>query len=145
MNTTTIPALVIHRTINASPQRVYDAWTQPELAKEFLCPEGVTIGDVSMDVRVGGSYRIVMKRPEGEDYIAYGVYRDVQPGKRLSMTWTWEEDTKEEEHETLLTVEFAAQGSGTALTLTHEKLASEESRTNHQHGWETVLDKMEQL
>lgn len=145
MNTTTVPALVIHRMFSASPERVYEAWTQPELAKQFMCPEGVTIGDMSMDVRVGGTYRIVMKNPAHEDYVAYGTYREVQPARRLSMTWTWEEDTKEEEHETLLTVEFAPHGSGTELTLTHEQLASEQSRTNHQGGWNTMLDKMEQL
>ncbi|MDQ2871592.1 MAG: SRPBCC domain-containing protein, partial [Candidatus Eremiobacteraeota bacterium] len=60
-------------------------------------------------------------------------------------TWKWDEDAPEEEHETLLTLDFTPHGNGTELTLTHELLASEESRSNHEHGWSTVIDKMERL
>jgi uncharacterized protein YndB with AHSA1/START domain len=142
MQTPTVPALVIRREYSAPPERVYAAWTDPQLAKEFLCPEGITIGDIAMDVRIGGRYRIQMIRPEGEPFVAYGVYRDVQPARRLSMTWIWEEDNKDEERETLLTVEFNPHGSGTELILTHEYLASLESRAGHEHGWTTMLQKM---
>lgn len=145
MQSTTIPALVIRRVLNAPPQRVYQAWTQPELAKQFMCPEDVTIPEASFDVRVGGGYRIVMKKPDGEELVVRGTYRDVQPNKRLEMNWTWEEDRPEDEQDTLLVIEFAPHGSGTELTLTQSQFSKAESRTNHEGGWNSILDKMEKL
>lgn len=145
MQSTTIPALVIRRTLNASPQRVYEAWTQPELAKQFMCPEDVTIADCSFDVRVGGAYRIVMRKPDGEELVVRGVYRDVQPNRRLEMNWTWEEDRPEDEQDTQLVLEFAPHGTGTELTLTQTQFSKAESRTNHEGGWNSILDKMETL
>lgn len=142
MQSTTVPAVVIRRTYSASPQQVYAAWTDPKLAKQFMCPEDVTCDSAEFDVRVGGNYRIVMNLPSGEKYIAYGVYKDVQPSKRLSMTWIWEEEKKEDEHETLLTIDLAPNGTGTDLTLTHEKIASRKSADDHTHGWTSILDKL---
>lgn len=145
MQSTVVPALVIRRTYSASPERVYEAWTDPKLAQQFLCPAGMTAPEVQMDVRTGGKFRIVMMLPSGEPYVAYGVYRDVQPNKRLSMTWQWEEENPADEHESLLTIEFNAHGSGTELILTHEKLASVESRESHAHGWNSIVEKLDGL
>lgn len=145
MMQTTVPALVIRRTLAASPQRVYEAWTNPDLAKEFLCPAGVTIGEVTMDVRPGGAYKIEMLHDDKEPFVAYGTYREVVPASRLVMSWQWQEDNPADEHPTLLTVEFLPHGSGTELILTHEKLASLESRENHEHGWTTLLEKLDGL
>ena len=142
MPTTTVPAIVIRRTYSATPQEVYAAWTDPELMRQFMCPEDVTFDNAQLDVRVGGKYRIVMNLPDSEKYVAYGVYKDVQPAKRLSMTWTWEENDKAEEHETLLTIDLAPNGTGTDLTLTHEKLASQKSAEDHTHGWTSILEKL---
>jgi uncharacterized protein YndB with AHSA1/START domain len=143
MQSTVVPALVIRRTYAASPQRVYEAWTNPELAKQFLCPAGMTVGEVRMDVRVGGSYRIEMLLPDGDVHAAYGVYREVQPPSRLSMTWQWQEDNPAEEHETLLTLEFNAHDGGTEFVLTHERLRSLESRTSHEYGWTSMVQKLD--
>jgi uncharacterized protein YndB with AHSA1/START domain len=145
MQSPVIPAVVIRRVLSASPERVYQAWTTPELATEFLCPEDVSIADVAFDVRVGGAYHIAMRVSSGEIWTVRGVYREVRPYSRLSMTWKWDEDDPSAEQETLLTIEFTAHGSGTELTLTHEQFKSEESRNSHEHGWNSMLDKMEAL
>lgn len=145
MQSFTVPALVIRREFAAPPQRIYEAWTDPELARQFLCPQGMTTADVTMDVRPGGKFRIDMRTPDNESYVAYGTYRDVQPGRRLSMTWQWQEDNSAEEHETLLTVEFNPHRSGTELILTHEQLKSDESRQSHTHGWTSMLQKFHGL
>lgn len=141
----TVPALVIRRAYSVSPQRLYEAWTQPDLAREFICPQDLTIPEVALDVRVGGKYRIVMRRPDGEDYVAFGVYRVVEPGRKLVMTWSWEEDVPSHQHETLLTLEFLPHAKGSELVLTHERLASLESRDQHEHGWNSIVEKLEGL
>lgn len=144
MTVSTVPALVLRRVYDVPRERLYQAWTDPTLAKEFLCPEGVTISEVSMDVRVGGEYRIVMQHAD-EALPVSGVYREVRPPERLSMTWTWEEDEGVPTHETLLTLEFNVMGSGSELVLTHERLASVESRDRHTEGWNSILDKFAEL
>ena len=98
-----------------------------------------------MDVRVGGSYHIVMQKENGERLIVRGTYRDVQPGKRLQMTWKWDEDDAKDEYDTILTIEFAPADGGTELTLTHEGFPTEENRSNHEHGWTSILDKFTTL
>lgn len=145
MQATTVPALVIRRTFQAPPDRVYEAWTDPQLARRFLCPNDVTVCDAAFDVRAGGSYRIAMLTPDGEAFVAYGTYREVVPAQRLVMTWAWEEDDPAEVHESLLTLEFAPHDGGTELTLTHESLASLESRERHGEGWNEVLAKMDHV
>lgn len=142
MQTTTVPALVISRTLKAPPARVYEAWTDPQLARRFLCPNDITVGDATFDVRAGGRYRIAMINPDGETYVAHGTYREVVPERKLVMTWEWEEDDPRRVHQSLLTVEFAPHADGTELTLTHENLANLESRERHGEGWNAILEKM---
>lgn len=81
-----VPALILRRTYAAPRQRVFDAWTEPELAMKFLGPGDVTVPEVRMGVRTGGSFSIVMLMPDGERWNVSGTYRDVRPLERLSMT-----------------------------------------------------------
>ena len=139
---TLVPALVLSRTYDAPRERVYAAWTDPAILSKFLGPGDVKCTDIELDVRQGGAFSLVMVRPDGERLPARGTYREVQPPSRLSMTWTWEEDRPEDETETLLTLEFFDRGGKTELVLTHENLASAESRENHEEGWNAILDSL---
>ncbi len=145
MPSTTIPALVLRRVYRAAPQLVYEAWTKPELAKQFLCGGCSTIADIAMDVRVGGAYHIVMQKEDGERLTVRGTYRDVQPARRLQMTWKWDEDDPKDAYDTILTIEFAPAGGGTELTLTHEGFPKEENRSNHERGWTSILENLDRL
>jgi uncharacterized protein YndB with AHSA1/START domain len=121
---------------------VFDAWTTPQLAAKFLGPGDVTVPEVEMDVRQGGTYRIVMLMPDGERYIAGGTYREVLAPERLSMTWRWEEDNPADEYDSLLSLEFNEVAGGTELVLTHEQLQSVESRDKHADGWGKILEEL---
>jgi uncharacterized protein YndB with AHSA1/START domain len=138
----TVPAIVLRRTYNAPRQRVFDAWTKPELAAKFFGPGDITVPEIDMDARTGGSYRIVMLRPDGERYIATGTYRDVRAPERISMTWRWQEDDPADEHESLVTLEFTDVAGGTELVLTHEQLASVESGERHTDGWNRIMENL---
>lgn len=137
--------LVIRRKLAAPRARVYAAWTQPEQMKKWAGPGEVNASEVEADVRTGGAYRIAMLLPDGDHYIVRGLYREVRPPELLSYTWKWEEDSPEQEVETLVTVEFHDLGNETEVVLTHEQLASQESRDNHERGWNGALDKLEKL
>ncbi len=144
-HTPVAPALVLRRTYAAPRQRVFDTWTQPELAMKFLATGDVTVPEVRMDVRTGGSYNIVMRMPDGERWNVRGTYREVRPPERLVMTWRWEEEKPEDEHDTLLTLEFNDLDGGTELVLTHEQFASEDSRDRHQEGWAKIMEQLAAL
>ncbi len=140
-----LPRVVLRRKYNASRERVFAAWTQPDIAAKFLGPGDITIPEVQMDVRSGGSYRITMLKPDGERMVARGTYREVRPPERLSMTWRWEEDDPADEHESLLTLEFNELGSGTELVLTHDQFISAESRDRHEQGWSIIVDQLAEI
>jgi uncharacterized protein YndB with AHSA1/START domain len=71
--------------------------------------DGWTFAGASIDLRVGGRYRLGMTGPDGKTHVAVGVYRDVHRPVRLAFTWDWEEPTNRV-GETLVTVEFKDAG-----------------------------------
>ena len=100
----------------------------------------------SMDLRVGGKFRIQMKNPDGEYFTAVGEFREVKAPERLVYTWDWEKDGSgvefgEVEGKTsLITVEFLKRGKQTELVFTHSRFASVESRDSHARGWSAGLE-----
>ena len=136
------PAVVLRRSYNASPERVFAAWSTPEIAAKFLGPGDVVAKNITMDVRPGGAFRLTMLKPDGEQLPAFGIYREVLRPERLVMTWTWEEDDPADQHETLLTLEFHERNGGTDFVLRHEQLASVESRDRHEEGWTLIVDQL---
>ncbi len=125
--------LDFRRLYKQSPAAVYAAWTDPAQLKIWWRPHaGFGEPEVSLDLRVGGRYRIVMHAPDGQIHRVGGVYRDVQPGRKLVFTWAWESTP---DRESLVTLEFKAAGPGTELLLTHHRFADTASRDRHQNGW----------
>ena len=137
-----VPAVILRRTYKAPRERVYEAWTNPEIAARFLGPGDTVCKNIRMDVRPGGAYRLTMDSPEMGEMTVTGTYRDVQPPHRLSMTWRWREDDPAEEYDSLLTLEFHDNHGDTDFVLKHEQLASVESRDRHEHGWTLIVDQL---
>lgn len=147
MNTTaTLPTtLVMKHTFNAPIERVYDAWLTPEIMREFYCPGDTVCPVAEVDARVGGSFRIVIRHTDGEEFVSYGVYRELVRPTKIVCTQQWAEDDRTLERETLLTLEFAPLGAQTELTLTHENFRDAQQRDNHIHGWTACLEKLERV
>ncbi len=92
-NTTSAPTatgsdreLVLTRIIDAPRERVFKAWTDPELLKQWFVPKPWTISKVEIDVRPGGSSLIVMRDPDGNEFPNPGVYLEVVENERLVVT-----------------------------------------------------------
>ena len=114
--------------------------------RKWAGPGEVTAPEVEADLRVGGKYRITMLMPDGEKWYVGGVYREIQEPERIVYTWKWEEGAPEQEVETLITVEFNKLGNNeTELVLTHEGFAGEESRNNHEGGWNQAVDQFARI
>jgi uncharacterized protein YndB with AHSA1/START domain len=77
--------LVIQRIFDAPRARVFDAWTKVEHVVNWFGPSEFTAPFCEIDFRVGGSYRICMRAPEGEDHWVSGEYREiVEPERSFS-------------------------------------------------------------
>src|SRR4051794_7441251 len=113
--------LVVTRTVNGPARLVFEAWTKPELFRQWWVPKslGMTLLSCDMDVRVGGTYRLVFAH-EGSKAAFFGTYEEVTPHKRL--VWT----NQESDEGSVTTVTFAEQGGKTLLTL-HELYPSKEA------------------
>jgi uncharacterized protein YndB with AHSA1/START domain len=136
-DTTTEHTLEVRQVVKASPARVYRAWTEPELLAQWFAPspEFSTVVHEA-DARVGGSYRIEMKPPQGPVHTAVGQYQELDPPRRLVFTWRWEEQPP---RHTVVTVDLKPHAEGTEVTLTHTLFTSAEDRDHHQKGWEGCL------
>lgn len=133
----------VSRTINAPRERVFGAWTNPEiLMKWWGAGPDYHAGWVEVDLRVGGRYRLTMVHTEKEvTHAVAGEYQEIDRPHKLVHTWKWE--TEEEANiETLVTVEFNEVGEHTEVMLTHEAFSTEELRDNHAHGWNGCLDNL---
>jgi len=138
-------SLEIKRFIKAAPDRVYAAWTDSAQLKGWWGPEGVITRSLTADVRVGGKYRWDLTSPEGEEMSAFGEYRELIPGKKIVLTWKWDDDEAWEDRTSLVTVEFSDRDGGTELLFKHAQLPSEESRDRHNEGWNSLLDRLEEF
>ncbi len=139
--------LVLRRLLKAPQERAFRAWTSPEHIQEWMRPEpGMVVPLVSMDLRVGGKFRIQMKNPDGEYFTAVGEFREVNPPERLVYTWDWEKDGggtafgEVEGKTSLITVEFLRRGEQTEFVMTHTRFATVQSRDGHAGGWTRALE-----
>jgi uncharacterized protein YndB with AHSA1/START domain len=133
--------LRLERTFDAPRERVFDAWTNPEVLRRWwaAAPEW-DCSRAEVDLRPGGSYRLSMNDPgSGETHTVGGAYSAVQRPERLVYTWAWEgQDT-----ESVVTVDFTERDGRTTVVVTHSALAGDEDRGNHEHGWNGCLDNLE--
>jgi uncharacterized protein YndB with AHSA1/START domain len=90
--------LVLTRLIDAPRGKVYRAWTDPELLKQWFAPLPYTTPVAELDVRPGGANLVVMRGPEGPDMPNRGVYLEVVKNERLvftdAYTKAWEPSAK---------------------------------------------------
>ena len=106
--------LVVTRTINGPARIVFEAWTKPELFKQWWAPKsaGMFLRSCELDVRVGGTYRLVFGEDPAKTMAFFGRYLEVVPHSRI--VWTNEESG---EDGAVSTVTFAEKGGQTLLVL----------------------------
>lgn len=140
--------LTLERSYQAPLDLVYEAWTEPRHLLQWFGPrEGdvwFTIPAFEMDLRPGGPYRYCMRDPDGVDHWVRGVYREVEPLRRLVFTFAWELPDGELAPETVITVTFRDAGDGrTTVSLHQAPFATEALRDGHGQGWIEVLEHLD--
>jgi uncharacterized protein YndB with AHSA1/START domain len=138
-------SLRVERSFDASPEEVFDAWTNPEVLRRWwVADPSWTTPLAEVDLRVGGRYRLSMEDPgTGARHTVGGEYSEVSRPERLSYSWCWEEDGRPGDHVSTVTVEFRRERERTTVVLEHTGLASADSRDQHAHGWAGCLESLQ--
>ena len=112
------PSLTFKRRLNASPAKVYAAWTDPQKIVRWFGRADARrdLFRADVDPKVGGRFRVSFSTDE-EYYQVGGVYREVVPNQLLVFSWAWHSTP---ERESQVTVSLKPDGDGTLLTVNHE-------------------------
>ena len=132
--------IVITRTFDAPARIVFEAWTKPELMKQWWVPKslGMELLSCEQDVRVGGAYRFVFRHGASGSMAFHGKYLEVVPPSRLA--WTNEESP--DGSVTTLTLE---EKGGKTLLVMHERYPSKEAFEANAGATDSISESFDQL
>jgi uncharacterized protein YndB with AHSA1/START domain len=139
---TTGHTLRMERTFAAPAQRVFDAFTSEEVMRRWWhAGHDWETPEVSVDLRVGGQVRVVMRNPhEDVRYGGGGQYTEIDPPRRLAFTWVWDDDRDQVRQ--LIEIDFEESGGVTTMRFTHNDLWNEEAVGSHEGGWGVAFDNL---
>ena len=133
------PVVTVTRMFDASPERVFDAWTSASQLAKWFGPSECVVDEVVCDLKVGGEYAITLILPTGDRARQSGIYKKIDRPVSLVFTWVLADqpcEGSEGAHaETLVSLDFRPVGAGTELTLTHEGLPTDAAKVAHMQGW----------
>lgn len=136
------------RTIEAPRHDVYRAFMEPAQLRRWFGPGGFEVLDVEIEARVGGRHRTTVTGPRGIRGSFVCEIRELVPGERIVMTWTWVFENPPPmaaPQQSLLTLTLREVGQGrTELTLIHERLSDvpPDDASSVRSGWFEALDKL---
>lgn len=134
------PAFTIRvtRHFDYPPERVFDAWLDPQKARKFLfATESGEMVRADIDARVGGAFNMTDRRG-GKDAAHTGTYLEIDRPRRLVFTFSV---TGFERNMDRVTIEIVPSAGGCDLTLTHDMNPDfKEFADRARGGWTTMLD-----
>jgi uncharacterized protein YndB with AHSA1/START domain len=135
-------SFVVERVYDASPDRVFAAWSDPEAKARWF--DG-SQGEYELDFRVGGWERHGGMLPDGHEYAFQALYQDIVPGRRIVYTYDMILDGLRISV-SLATVEFNPERGGTRLVFTEQGafLDGHEMPAQREHGMGSLLDSLGQ-
>ncbi|WP_421954059.1 SRPBCC family protein [Polaromonas sp.] len=142
--------LVLTRLIDAPREKVFKAWTTPELLVQWFTPKPWQTVRAEVDVRPGGASLVVMRGPDGTEFPNRGVYLEVVPNKRLVFTDAFTEAWKPSEKPFMTGVlTFDDEGGKTRYTarVLHWTVADREAheKMGFHEGWGKATEQLAEL
>jgi uncharacterized protein YndB with AHSA1/START domain len=128
--------LTVRRRIAAPPERLFTYWTEPAHLARWWGPAGVTCESATVDLRVGGAYRIGNRFADGTMLWISGVFEVIEPPRQLVYSWRLGHAGAVER----VTVTFTLVGDSTEVVVVHERIADAQTRSGHERGWKACLD-----
>lgn len=134
--------VTIRRTVAASPDFLFAAWTDQALFAQWFGPRSWTVDRCELDVRVGGVWRAWFRRADGTELYTGGTYLELDPPNRVVFTWDTDPDGSASEMLSVVRVAFSEVGPGTEIEISHRKLGTAQA-VDMDTGWATTLDALE--
>lgn len=156
MTNTTGRGFTLTRTLNAPRATVWRAWTDPAELVWFLNPETTALDEpISVDLRVGGAFRLRMIVNDDLEYVTGGIYREIVPVERLVFEWGavdgWPKlDPAHPDDAPLTILEFIDNGDGTTEQRLHvafpasmaDARVDEWLSSGMREGWGMTIDRL---
>lgn len=134
-------SLKVSRTINATPETLFDAWLNPEMLARFMIPgDGMSVPSAKTDPVEGGRFDITMMAGE-QELPHHGVYKKISRHSQLVFTW----QSPFSVDDSTVTLDFKPVDGGTEVSLHHVRFTDEESRDNHKGGWAAIIAKLAEV
>jgi uncharacterized protein YndB with AHSA1/START domain len=138
---------VLERVVDVPPALVWEAWTKPEHLRHWFTPKPWTVAHCEVDLRPGGTFRTVMRGPNGEEHDVAGCYLEIVPQQRLIWTDALLPGYRPSANPfftAIVELEPAGKGTRYRATAIHR---DEDGRKKHEEmgfhqGWGTVLDQL---
>lgn len=146
--------IIINRVFDLTVNKVWEAWTEPEMFKKWFGPKDFTCPASSIDFRMGGKYLHCMRSPQGEEFWSTGVYKEIIPYKKPVSTDSFSDAEGniipasaytmpgEWPMELLITLSFEEAGDKPKMKLQHTGIP-DEMYDECIKGWNESLDKLE--
>jgi len=134
--------IVLSHTFDAPRDRVFAALTSPEAMKHWLGPYDWSLAECEVDLRAGGSWRFLMRGPDGGEFGLHGVYREVEAPERFVHTETY--DSQPAFGELLVTTVLAEVDGRTTVTVTllHPTQEARDANSHLEQGMAQSYDKL---
>jgi len=133
----------IERTFDAPAEDVFDAWTSAEVIRRWFKPgQDWRTPRAEVDLRVGGTVRVVMRAPDGSEVGAMGEYTVIERPNRLAFTWTFDDDPTNQQ---MIELEFTERDGATTVLFVNSNISHEERRDRQYGGWQACLDNIERV
>ena len=132
------------RTFDATPERVFAAWTDASQFGQWFGPVGVKTVKCDIDAKVGGAWGLVGEHNNARMAVS-GKYLEIEPPGRLVYTFAWHEKgdfALPRGHESVVTILFKAAGQRTEMIFTQAVLQDRQSVDAHNRGWTDSFDKL---
>ena len=135
--------LTIKRTFSAPIKLVWEAWTQPEHIAQWWGPKGMETTVREHDFRIDGRWEYAMKMPDGNDFIAEGVYSEIIELEKICTSAEFKPMTEGVK----LEVHLKADGDKTNFTFNvihpTEEYCKAQEKMGFYNGWSSTFDRLE--
>lgn len=136
-------SIAVDRSVALRVEQVYRAWIEPDLMKRWMAPGTMRVPELTIDATEGGSWQLVMVDVDGSRQKAFGRYTCLSRPGAVDLTWEWEGV----HYETAISVTLVqGQIAGkTEVCIEQKGFPSMDAAQSHEAGWNSCLDKLEQL